>query len=211
MKSKFKFGFIFISLLMIACSQKNTPKANTITEKDVTKASEASLYEQFNRLYYTKFLYKSAYTITEEDVAQDSEISLYEQFKRLYYTKFFYKSAYHEANKVTETNDQLLNYATFLIHAINTTYDSLNLKLSDDLDLMAAGKKSKISIDALDSLCVNNKYIEKYLQIKEKSGSKVSTEAKKLSKEALVLQPKVEKIIMRTDLPLNDIECKKLK
>ncbi|MGS5619275.1 hypothetical protein ACVETY_09905 [Acinetobacter baumannii] len=68
-----------------------------------------------------------------------------------------------------------------------------------------------LSIDALDSLCVSNKYIEKYIKLKEKNGSKVSAEAKELSKEALALQPKIEKIIMKTDSPLNDIECKKLK
>jgi len=115
-----------MSLLTVACSQANTPKKDVITEADVTQASEASLYAQFNQLYYTKFLYKAAY---------------------------------NEANKVTETNDQLLSYATFLMHAVNTTYNSLNLKLNDDLDLMASGKKSKMSIDALDSLCVSNKYI----------------------------------------------------
>ena len=47
-----------------------------------------------------------------------------------------------------------------------------------------------MSIDALDSLCVSNKYIEKYIKLKEKTGSKVSAEAKELSKEALALQPK---------------------
>ncbi|MDC4879836.1 hypothetical protein OFM99_01010 [Acinetobacter baumannii] len=175
---KSKLCIILMSLLTVACSQANTPKKDVITEADVTQASEASLYAQFNQLYYTKFLYKAAY---------------------------------NEANKVTETNDQLLSYATFLMHAVNTTYNSLNLKLNDDLDLMASGKKSKMSIDALDSLCVSNKYIEKYIKLKEKNGSKVSAEAKELSKEALALQPKIEKIIMKTDSPLNDIECRKLK
>lgn len=174
---KSKLCIILLSLLTVACSQV-PPQKHGITEADVTQASEASLYAQFNQLYYTKFLYKAAY---------------------------------NEADKVTETNDQLLSYATFLMHAVNTTYDSLNLKLNDDLDLMASGKKSKMSIDALDSLCVSNKYIEKYIKLKEKNGSKVSAEAKELSKEALALQPKIEKIIMKTDSPLNDIECKKLK
>ncbi|WP_228256010.1 hypothetical protein [Acinetobacter pittii] len=96
------------------------------------------------------------------------------------------------------------------MYAVNTTYDSLDIKLNDDLDLMASGQKSKMSIDALDSLCVSNKYIEKYIKLKEKSGSEISAKAKELSKEALLLQPKIEKIIMKTDSPLNDIECKKL-
>ncbi len=52
----------------------------------------------------------------------------------------------------------------FLMYAVNTTYDSLDIKLNDDLDLMASGQKSKMSIDALDSLCVSNKYIEKYIK-----------------------------------------------
>ncbi|WP_125825129.1 hypothetical protein [Acinetobacter pittii] len=56
----------------------------------------------------------------------------------------------------------------------------------------------------------SNKYIEKYIKLKGKSGSEISAKAKELSKEALVLQPKIEKIIMKTDSPLNDIECKKL-
>jgi transcription-repair coupling factor (superfamily II helicase) len=62
---------------------------------------------------------------------------------------------------------------------------------------MASGQKSKMSIDALDSLCVSNKYIEKYIKLKEKSGSGISAKAKELSKEALILQPKIEKIIMK--------------
>ncbi|WP_375586679.1 hypothetical protein [Acinetobacter baumannii] len=173
---KSKLCIILLSLLTVACSQVR-PQKHGITEADITQANEASLYVQFNQLYYTKSLYKAAY---------------------------------NEVNKVTETNDQLLSYATFLMYAVNTTYDSLDIKLNDDLDLMASGKKSKMSIDALDSLCVSNKYIEKYIKLKEKNGSKVSAEAKELSKEALILQPKIEKIIMKTDSPLNDIECKKL-
>ncbi|EPP8910816.1 hypothetical protein QDS03_000597, partial [Acinetobacter baumannii] len=115
---KSKLCIILLSLLTVACSQVR-PQKHGITEADITQANEASLYVQFNQLYYTKSLYKAAY---------------------------------NEVNKVTETNDQLLSYATFLMYAVNTTYDSLDIKLNDDLDLMASGKKSKMSIDALDSL-----------------------------------------------------------
>ncbi len=132
---KSKLCIILLSLLTVACSQVR-PQKHGITEADITQAYEASLYAQFNQLYYTKFLYKAAY---------------------------------NEANKVNETNDQLLSYATFLMYAINTTYDSLDIQLNDDLDLMASGQKSKMSIDALDSLCVSNKYIEKYIKLKEKA------------------------------------------
>ncbi|ENU4317692.1 hypothetical protein ACFH26_002288 [Acinetobacter baumannii] len=173
---KSKLYIILLSLLTVACSQVR-PQKHGITEADITQAYEASLYAQFNQLYYTKSLYKAAY---------------------------------NEVNKVTQTNDQLLSYATFLMYAVNTTYDSLDIKLNDDLDLIASGQKSKMSIDALDSLCVSNKYIEKYIKLKEKNGSEISAKAKELSKEALILQPKIEKIIMKTDSPLNDIECKKL-
>lgn len=149
-----------MSLLTVACSQANTPKKDVITEGDVTQASEASLYAQFNQLYYTKFLYKAAY---------------------------------NEADKVTETNDQLLSYATFLMHAVNTTYDSLNLKLNDDLDLMASGKKSKMSIDALDSLCVSNKYIEKYIKLKEKMEAKFLLKLKNYLKRLWAFNRKLKK------------------
>lgn len=132
---KSKLCIILLSLLTVACSQVR-PQKHGITEADITQAYEASLYAQFNQLYYTKSLYKAAY---------------------------------NEVNKVTQTNDQLLSYATFLMYAVNTTYDSLDIKLNDDLDLIASGQKSKMSIDALDSLCVSNKYIEKYIKLKEKT------------------------------------------
>ncbi len=77
--------------------------------------------------------------ITEADITQAYEASLYAQINQLYYTKSLYKAAYNEVNKVTQTNDQLLSYATFLMYAVNTTYDSLDIKLNDDLDLIASG------------------------------------------------------------------------
>ncbi|RSN94550.1 hypothetical protein [Acinetobacter pittii] len=60
---KSKLCIILLSLLTVACSQVRPQKLG-ITEADITQAYEASLYAQFNQLYYTKFLYKAGQSKT---------------------------------------------------------------------------------------------------------------------------------------------------
>ncbi|WP_445116662.1 hypothetical protein [Acinetobacter sp. WZC-1] len=104
--------------------------------------------------------------ITEKDFEQASEASLYAQFNQLYYTKYIFKAAYKDATQISETNDQLFNFAAFQMHSIQITYESLGINFENDLKLMSLGKKSKMTIDALDSLCISNKFLKKYSKTK---------------------------------------------
>lgn len=116
--------------------------------------------------------------MTEQEVENDLKnaraASLYAQFNQMYYTKFVFSAAYDEVNQVSKTNDQLLDFASYQAHVIKTTYDTLGLNLSEDFKALSEGKNSAMTINALDSLCVSNKFIEKYSAVKLKSGSKRS-------------------------------------
>ena len=153
--------------------------------------------------------------LTEQEVENDlknaREASLYAQFNQMYYTKFVFSAAYDEVNQVSKTNDQLLNFASYQAHAIKTTYDTLGLNLSEDLKALSEGKNSAMTINALDSLCVSNKFIEKYSAVKLKSGSKIPPDVKELSDKALTLQPEIEKSLTKASNPMGDIQCLKLK
>ncbi|ENX06495.1 hypothetical protein [Acinetobacter courvalinii] len=153
--------------------------------------------------------------LTEQEVENDlnkaREASLYAQFNQLYYTKFVFSAAYEEATQVSKTNDQLLNFASYQAHAIKTTYDTLGINLSGDLKALSEGKNSAMTLNALDALCVGNKFIGKYSALKVKSGSKISPDVKDLSDKALALQPEIEKILKNSANPMGDIQCLKLK
>lgn len=148
--------------------------------------------------------------ITNKDFEQASEAALYAQFNQLYYTKYIFKAAYKEATQISETNDQLFNFATFQMHSIQTGYDSLGINFEDDLKAISLGKKSKMTIDALDSLCVSNKFIEKYSQLKLQKNSNISDDQKELVKNSLSEQQKIKDIMKNIDNPLNDLMCKNL-
>jgi len=177
--NKFKILLILIASLTAACSQADN--SNKLTEQEV-----------------------------ENDLKNAREASLYAQFNQMYYTKFVFSAAYDEVN-LSKTNDQLLNFASYQAHAIKTTYDTLGLNLSEDLKALSEGKNSAMTINALDSLCVSNKFIEKYSAVKLKSGSKIPPDVKELSDKALTLQPEIERILTKAPNPMGDIQCLKLK
>lgn len=147
----------------------------------------------------------------ENDLNNARKASLYAQFNQLYYTKFVFSAAYEEATQVSKTNDQLLNFASYQAHAIKTIYDTLGINLSRDLKALSEGKNSAMTLNALDALCVGNKFIGKYSALKVKSGSKISPDVKDLSDKALALQPEIEKILKNSANPMGDIQCLKLK
>lgn len=147
----------------------------------------------------------------ENNLNQAREASLYAQFNQLNYTKYVFNAAYAEADKVTKTNDQLLNFASFQIHAIKTTYDALGLNLLEDLKALSAGKKSTLTINALDSLCVGNKFIQKYSALKLKDAKNISPDVKELSDQALAFQPEIEKTLFNTPNGMGDLLCTNLK
>ncbi len=152
--------------------------------------------------------------LTEKEVENDlnkaREASLYAQFNQLYYTKSVFSAGYEEVTQVSKTNDQLLNFASYQAHAIKTIYDTLGINLSEDLKALSEGKNSTMTLNALDALCVGNKFIGKYSALKVKSGSKISPDVKNLSDQALALQPEIEKILKNSANPMGDIQCLKL-
>lgn len=153
--------------------------------------------------------------LTEQEIENDlknaRKASLHAQLNQLYYTKFVFGAAYKEANQLSKTNDQLLNFASYQSHAIRTTYDTLGVNLSDDLQSLSESKKSIMTLNALDSLCVGNKFIEKYIALKTKAGAKISSDVKELSDKALAIQPEIIKILTKAPNPMDDTECLKLK
>nr|WP_174507383.1 hypothetical protein [Acinetobacter sp. Marseille-Q1620] len=156
---------------------------------------------------------KNANSVTEEefnkDVERAREASLYAQFNQLNYTKYIFKAAYAEANKTSKTSDQLLQFAGFQTHSLQTIYSTLNLDLEQDIENLIAGKKSKVTPQALDALCINNKFIEKYSKITDLSKS--SETVKEFSESSLKLQPKILKVLEKEDNSLKDLICTSLK
>ncbi len=148
--------------------------------------------------------------ITEEDVLEAKIAAFYAQFNQLFYTKYIFKAAFEEADHLSKTNEQLLNFANFQMSSIQIGYEGLDMDLSKDLLDMSEGRRSKMTLDALDSLCVANKFIEKYSRLKHQYNDLQSEDSKALSKGALKFQTQIENIIKITESPLNDIECKKL-
>ncbi|MGA6135438.1 hypothetical protein ACPER7_03940 [Acinetobacter dispersus] len=178
--NKFKILLILIAGFTAACSQADN--SNKLTEQEV-----------------------------KNDLNNARGASLYAQFNQLYYTKFVFSAAYDEANQVSKTNDQLLNFAIYQVHAIKTTHDTLGINLSEDLKALSEGKKSVMTLNALDALCVSNKFIGKYSALKLKSRSKISPDVQDLSDKALALQPEIENILKNSANPMTDIQCLKLK
>lgn len=141
---------------------------------------------------------------------RSKEATIYALYNQFILTNSVYKAAYNEANKNSMTNDALLDFASTQINIIKLNYNALDRNFEDDLDALASGKKSLITVQAVDGMCVNNKFIKKYSKIA--NFEKIPSHVKQYSLEALALQPKFEKILgSEAQSPLGGSICNTLK
>lgn len=137
------------------------------------------------------------------------EASIYALYNQFILTNSVFKAAYNEANQKTKTNDALLGFAGKQINVIKTAYEALGKNFTEDLDAMVSNKKSMLTIQAVDGICVNNKFIAKYSKVTD--FSKLPNYVKEYSEEALKLQPKIEQILKKEgQSPLGGSICNTL-
>lgn len=132
-----------------------------------------------------------------EDIGQafdkSKEASIYAMYNQFILTNSVFKAAYSEADRQSKTNDALLDFAGAQINIIKVNYEALDKNLLEDLESLASGKRSIITVQAVDGMCVNNKFIKKYS--KAVDFNKFPKYVKEYSEQALSLQPKIEEIL----------------
>ena len=148
-----------------------------------------------------------------EDIEQvfdkSKEASIYALYNQFILTTSIFKAAYGEANRSSKTNDALLDFAGVQINIIKVNYEALDKNLLEDLDALASGKKSMITVQAADGICVNNKFIKKYSKVADFNN--LPSYVREYSQEALSLQPKIEEILKKEALsPIGGSICNTL-